>query len=490
MPHPLSITYFVEEAEHAWGGVQTVFREADALLRRGHDVRIYCKTGRPDWYDPAAKVIACDDFDELGPCDVVVGTWCKTVPAAWRSPWGVPVHYCQGYEGDDIRFFDQLWLIERVYELPGMRHIAIAPFLADRLAARFGIQAHVVPYGVQERLFRPAEQDPESATRALLAQGAATTGTPPFRIGLVGPWDCGWKDLATGVRGVRLAGERGLPVQLVRVSSQEIGEEERAAWGELAVESHIDVRLEDMPALYQSLDVFLGTSSGGGEGFFLPAIEAMACGVPCILSDIPCFKSYAPVADFASYFAVGDANALADEISRIARDGNARAILRERGLVTARRHGFDAHVDAIEKLFCGFVHRDDSIARGGTGRRKIHPELRRATVREELLELAHQRCEEDFEDAMRIAEACCRAFPDAKHAWALLARMQADAGRLDDAARSAERTLDFAPTSIAAADLLARIELLRKNGSRASECWNYVVQEGPGDLARHLAGVS
>lgn len=40
---------------------------------------------------------------------------------------------------------------------------------------------------------------------------------------------------------------------------------------------------ETMPLVYNSFDVYLNTSSG--EGFGLPALEAMACGVPCVVSD-------------------------------------------------------------------------------------------------------------------------------------------------------------------------------------------------------------
>ena len=489
MPHPLSITYLVEEAEHAWGGVQTVFREADALVARGHDVRIYCKTGRPSWYEAEAEVIACDDFDELGPCDVVVGTWCTTVRAAWKSPWGIPVHYCQGYEGDDVRFFDQLWLIEHVYDLPGMRHIAIAPFLGERLAKRFGIEASVVPYGVQDQLFRPAER----ATPHAFAEPGVLQPVERkrrFRVGLVGPWECGWKDLATGVRSTRRAQELGLDVELVRISSQPICDDERRAWGELAVETHIDVRLEDMPGLYQSLDVFLGTSSGGGEGFFLPAIEAMACGVPCILSDIRCFKSYADATDYARFFDVGDSEQLAAEIVELAHNRVERQRLIERGAATAKLHGFQAHVDAIEALFCEYVPREASIANGASGRRRLDLPQRRAVAQEELLSVAQELCGEAFEEAMQLARACTIAFPEATHAWALLARMHADIGKLDEAATFAERALEHAPQSIASRDLLARIELLRNNAARAHECWNYVLEEGPADLARGLSSVS
>lgn len=40
------------------------------------------------------------------------------------------------------------------------------------------------------------------------------------------------------------------------------------------------IRTEDMPAVYNMFDVYLGFS--GGEGFCIPIVEAMACGVPVV----------------------------------------------------------------------------------------------------------------------------------------------------------------------------------------------------------------
>ncbi len=338
----LAITYLIEEAEQPWGGVQTIFREADALLDRGHRVCIVCKTGEPSWYRPRVEVRAAEFTPDTIPrSDLVVGTWCPTVPFAWRAQRGQPVHYCQGYEGDDPRHRAAREQIENIYRLPGIRHLAISPFLAQRLRDLFGIEPLVVPYGIRSDLFT-ATPAPRPQARRL-------------RVGLVGPWSIAWKDIATGVRGLRLAQDRGIPIELVRVSAQPITDDERVAWGNLAVEEHVGVRLDDMPEIYRSLDLFLGTSSGGAEGFFLPAVEAMACGAPCILSDIACFRDYAQIQDYARFFTPGSSKSLASAIFELAHLPAIRSKLRETGLRTAARHSFAAHVEGIERAFHALV---------------------------------------------------------------------------------------------------------------------------------------
>jgi hypothetical protein len=52
------------------------------------------------------------------------------------------------------------------------------------------------------------------------------------------------------------------------------------------IEWHRQVPPASMGNYYRSLDVLMVTS-GPEEGFFLPAVEAMACGVPTVLTDVP-----------------------------------------------------------------------------------------------------------------------------------------------------------------------------------------------------------
>ena len=90
------------------------------------------------------------------------------------------------------------------------------------------------------------------------------------------------------------------------------------------------VRDEDLPALYRGASVFVYPSRF--EGFGIPVIEAMACGVPCVVSSHPSLDE-----------ACGDAALRADpESPEEFADGIRRALadrdeLVQRGLVNARR---------------------------------------------------------------------------------------------------------------------------------------------------------
>jgi glycosyltransferase involved in cell wall biosynthesis len=102
---------------------------------------------------------------------------------------------------------------------------------------------------------------------------------------------------------------------------------------------------QDMPAVYSALDI-LCSASVGGEGFPNVVGEAMACGVPCVVTDVG--DSARIVGELGVVVPPGDAEALARGLAATLDrlDGIDRGALRER---IATRFSLQAMVDATEK---------------------------------------------------------------------------------------------------------------------------------------------
>lgn len=122
-------------------------------------------------------------------------------------------------------------------------------------------------------------------------------------------------------------GDLGLRVRIAGRGSQEA--ELHALALELGMESYVDwlgfIPQEQAACEWASLDVALVPSES--ESFGVSAVEAQACGVPLIISDIPGLREACGGGRTAIVVPRGDANALADAIEALADDpGRRRAM--------------------------------------------------------------------------------------------------------------------------------------------------------------------
>ncbi|MBL9077379.1 MAG: glycosyltransferase [Planctomycetes bacterium] len=336
----MRITWLLENTEQIWGGVKVALEDANRLQRRGHQVTVLSRSGPPRWMRIECAFRQVQDFrsEHLPDADVTIATFWTTLPwaASAGAGKGVPVHFCQGYEGDAPEHGALRERIEAAYRLPGVQHVTIAPHLTRLLQQRFGITAHEVPYVVDHDVHRPGAERPAGS---------------PLRVGLVGPYQIAWKDLATGFAACRLAHAAGQKLVLVRATNTAPAAAERDT--PFAVEWHHQVPPARMGEFYRSLDLFLGTSNGADEGFFLPAVEAMANGVPTILTDVPCFRDHAAAvgdANYALFVPPGDPAAMAEALVVAGGMPDVRGTLRERGLALAALYHPDRHIGALETV--------------------------------------------------------------------------------------------------------------------------------------------
>lgn len=336
----MRITFLLEVADELWGGIKVALEDANWLSQRGHQVTVVSRSGPPTWMQLDCDFQQVEDFrpEHLPDGDVLIGTFWCTVPwiASAGPQKGVPVHFCQGYEGDNPENAAVRERIEATYRLPGLHHVTISPHVTNLLRDRFSIRAHEVRYVVDHNVHQPG---PERAPQS------------PLRVGLVGPYPVPWKDLPTGYEACRLAHKAGQNLILVRASNMPPSPEEQNL--PFPIEWHEQLRPDAMGDFYRSLDVFVGTSSGSEEGFFLPAIEAMACGVPSVLTDIPCFRNHEKLVGhdrYALFVEAKDPAAMAEGIVLAGALPDVRSTLRSSGIEVAGHYHPEYHGEQLEAV--------------------------------------------------------------------------------------------------------------------------------------------
>jgi glycosyltransferase involved in cell wall biosynthesis len=330
----MRIVYVLESLGFS-GGVKVIVQHAEGLAGRGHDVSIVTKEAEHGWIAIGVPVVEVPLFDAatLPEADVHVATWFPTVVPTVRAGRARRVfHFSQGYEAPHEFTRHRLAEIEEAYR-QRVPKILISPHLLRDLEGRYPGPFHVIPQAVDAAAFRPSGPEPDGPRR-------------PATLGVVGLFLAEKKGIAVALRAVaRLRGE-GRAIRLHRASH--MTEEPREA-AITPIDLYAFARpASAMPAWYHALDVLLHPSYDA-EGFPLPPLEAMASGVPVVLTDIP---SYGPVPrDAASFVPQGDDAAMAQDAARLLDDPALWCERRRRGLEVAGTFRLEPVLDRLEAIF-------------------------------------------------------------------------------------------------------------------------------------------
>ena len=275
-------------------------------------------------------VRALEGLRGLGPVDLAHGLDVD-VPLRLGAPSVSTVH--------DLSVFDAPWahpraraLGERAVVGRALRRvdavIAVSEFTAERVAARFGRHAHVIPLAPSPELAPPSAED--------VARVRARYGLPErfvLHVGTVEPR----KDVPGLARACRqadvplvLAGARA-PGSPVPTGARHLGYVGRA----------------DLAPLYGSATTVAYPSRY--EGFGLPPLEAMACGAPVVASRV---ASLPQVLGSAAWLVPpGDDEQLGRAIGELVADAERRTAMGEAGRKRAAEFTWDATAAATAEVY-------------------------------------------------------------------------------------------------------------------------------------------
>ncbi|TAH35880.1 glycosyltransferase family 1 protein [Candidatus Saccharibacteria bacterium] len=343
----LNIVYLVSTPlRDISGGVRVITYHIDGLLELGHTVEMWVPKGyglEPYFFtNTPIREVENLDATNLNKPDIVV--LCDPsllgIVARRRKKPGTFLllqHDMQYlYEVDETTHKVSPLQEHADYLRTACRIIVVSDWIKDALQARLGLTSFVVRNGVDKALFHP---DSEPLVRS--KEPVALIFYDPQ------PWK-GFNDVMQALVGVK--GQ--VPELRIAIISQgfpvaaEVGSSYSYTFPVIYF-NRPDQR--DMAKVFSSASVFI--SASWQEGFGLPGLEAMACGVPLVTTDSGGVREYAIPNTTALVTPPRDIPALTEAVMEVLRDEKLRARLSHSGLEKAEQFSWPSSIKRLVILF-------------------------------------------------------------------------------------------------------------------------------------------
>src|SRR4029077_2975638 len=326
----MRIAYLLEDTALS-GGIRVQLAQADALIERGHRVRLVTKGLPLTWRTSRGEWVYVEDFNHYDSSDddFVIGTFWLTLQPAWNIARERAIHLCQGYEGAFTAYQPIRSEIDAAYRLP-LPKLVVSRHLVP-ICRQFTEDVTYVGQIVDEEFFR----------------ARTARENDPLRVLLCGQSQADLKGIDEGYGAAAHARWFHQTFDLVRVSPWAPSREEPL---DSVQEFHVALATREMTRLMHSCDVLVAPNRRE-EGFGLPAAEALASGIPVVMTEIPSYLSFDERHDYALFAPEGNAVELGEKLIELLGDADLREKLRVRGREVAEQWHAEHVADRLEKFF-------------------------------------------------------------------------------------------------------------------------------------------
>jgi glycosyltransferase involved in cell wall biosynthesis len=360
------IITFLSDNMNFSGGRKLLFEYAEYLRSQNHQVHVLVQEKRGALSE-MLDVSVVKDFSSgnIPECDIILATTPREVKQAYDSGKGRVVHFCQGFEVTDLeqridgtvippRFQGngiisrislarkrRSWKkkkakIDKIYQLP-TDLIAVSRHLQSDLEKRYERKVHLCINGINRTIFSPEET----------FKWNNFSESNPLKVINVGPYKVTFKGISKTYKAIKQLKEDNYPIEFIRVAPKFLEEE----YGLGIVDKFYEnIPPEELAGLFRSANVYISNSTEG-EGFGLPAMEAMSCGLICILSSISSYKNFSDRDNHCIFVPEGDVDATVEAVKRVINLTKEQALdIRTNGLEVASGYTFEKSCKKFEEI--------------------------------------------------------------------------------------------------------------------------------------------
>ena len=323
------------------GGVKMLLSQMEMLRNKGHHITAFFRgiDGHgnviPSWSDVVVDREVMIPYgapinEFVQDCDVVVVGWVYQMEELKEINPAV-FYWEQGHErlfGDipEGNYNEVRNTLKNCYKT-GMPVASVSTCIANMLKTKYGLESEVIPNGIDTEFYRPVPKLEDKEIPTILLVG---NPSHPFKafgdamktLDLL--WRKGYKFTVKWVCQTHPGYTTNFPMEVIVHPPQEV-----------LVQS------------YQEADIFLFTSLY--EGFGMPPLEAMACGLPVVTTDCGGVRDFAKDGYNCLLTEPGDVQHLAQHVETLLNDKGLRKLLGENGRKTATNFQYSQVVDKIEE---------------------------------------------------------------------------------------------------------------------------------------------
>ena len=342
----MHIIYLIKSANYVSGGTRVIFEHANRLQKRHHQVEIWTDEPLVQPGFPSKVPIYCIYDIKFQPIDILVAT---DPFFLLGNLWGkIKAHKYFLFLQHDSELIlrsvgyhnaaDQL-RNSFLHEFPKkVQIIALSHWIQKRLFQEYSLRSTVVLSGINTQLFHQAKP-------LLKDQKQRVMFFYDFQL---------WKGGDEMAKAIDLLKKTDPNLGIIMVGG---------TWPSLPKDSsplsgysfHWPVVFfnnppqDELARIYSSASVFISPS--WFEGFGLPGLEAMACGVPVVTTDSGGIREYAIPGKTAIVVPPKNPEALAKGVLRVLRNKKLRSRLIKNGLKKAKEFDWDDEIDKLEEIF-------------------------------------------------------------------------------------------------------------------------------------------
>lgn len=235
-------------------------------------------------------------------------------------------YYVSCWGSDIFSFPQQNFVTRSVLQFvlsQAKRVYSTSHFMANEIRKYTKAEAVVIPYGVDTTIFLPGKNllndfDPNNTVIGTVKSHEATYGIDVL------------------IRGFALLYKRlGGKIKLLLVGEGSQTTALKQLTRDLGMTDHVvftgKVTHDETVSMHRAIDIFVAPTLH--ESFGVSLLEAMSCGKPCVVSDIPPYREIDGDANAMMYFKSNDAESLCDNLAMLINDSEER-----NRLGTAARH--------------------------------------------------------------------------------------------------------------------------------------------------------